>query len=285
MIRIISFLLFVQCLTLTAMQAQTVVLDNGLVRREIDCTNRHVTGKSYNLLADNIRFIREQSPEFSLRMDDTLYSGLSEWEHISSRDTANARGGKGVILSFEQAEKRMAVELIYLLYPDLPVIHKSMRLTNRGTQDVKIEAVEVESLQLEWGPTDAWVMRQYARYKWLGPYTGNWDDPLVIVHNTNRNRGMAVGNEAVGVVKRTTVFTDGRSMTAGLTHPEQPYGFRKWLRPGEQWTSPRVFTAPYDRCLDGSFVLNTIVPDFVRKYADMRIEQLPRKPMFVYNTW
>jgi alpha-galactosidase len=96
---------------------------------------------------------------------------------------------------------------------------------------------------------------------------------------------MAIGNEAVGVVKRTTVFTDGQSVTAGLTHPEQAYGFRKWLRPGEQWTAPRIFTALYDRCSDASFALNTIVPDFVRKHTNMRIEQLPRKPMFVYNTW
>jgi alpha-galactosidase len=267
------------------MQAQNIVLDNGVVRREIDCSNRHVTGKSFTLLDGQTQFIGEQSPEFSLRMDDTPYSGLSEWEHISSRDTTDAHGGKGIILSLGQAEKKMMVELIYMLYPGLPVIHKTLRLTNRGTHDVRIEAVDVESLRLAWGPTNAWVMRQYARYKWLGPYTGNWDDPLVIVHDTDHDRGIAVGNGAVGVVKRTTVFTDGQSVTAGLTHPEQPYGFRKWLRPGEQWTSPWVFTALYDRCPDASLALNTIVPDFVRKHANMRIEQLPRKPMFVYNTW
>jgi alpha-galactosidase len=285
MIRTILFVFLVQYLTLTAVQAQNIVLDNGLIRREIDCSNRHVTGKSFSLLAGRTQFIREQSPEFSLRIDDMPCSGLSEWEDVSFRDTTDARGGKGVILSLSQAEKKVTVELIYLLYPDLPVIYKTLRLTNRGTQDVKIEAVDVESLHLNWGTTETWVMRQYARYKWLGPYTGNWDDPLIIVHDTNRDRGIAIGNEAVGVIKRTTVFTDGRSVTAGLTHPDQSYGFRKWLRVGEQWTAPRVFTALYDRCPDASIALNTIVPDFVRKYANMRIEQLPRKPMFVYNTW
>jgi alpha-galactosidase len=208
-------------------------------------------------------------------MDDMPCSGLSEWASVSSRDTTDERDGKGVIISLEQAEKKVTVELIYIVYPDLPAVYKTLRLTNRGTQDVRIEAVDVEFLHLDWGPTEAWVMRQYARYKWLGPYTGNWDDPLMIVHDTGHDRGMAVGNEAVGVVKRTTVFTDGRSVTAGLTHPEQPYGFRKWLSPGEQWTSPWVFTVVYDHCPDGALALNTTVPDFVRKYANMRIEQLP----------
>ena len=277
------------CIAMQAQEivAQNIVLDNGLVRREIDCSNRHVTGKSFSLLANKTQFIEKQSPEFSLRMDDAPYSGLSEWEHVSSRDTTDAHGGKGVILSLEQAEKRIKVELIYMLYPDFPVVHKTLRLTNQGTQDVKIEAVDVESLRLAWGanaPTSAWVMRQYARYKWLGPYTGNWDDPLVVVHNMYRDQGIAIGNGAVGVLKRTTAFTDGQSITAGLTHPEQAYGFRKWLRPGEQWTSPWVFTALYDRCPDASFALNTIVPNFVRKHANMRIEQ-SRKPVFMYNTW
>ncbi|MDR2385025.1 MAG: hypothetical protein LBD80_05105 [Tannerella sp.] len=156
----------------TYQQAQTVVLDNGLIRREIDCSNRHVTGKSFSRLAIRTQFIEEQSPEFSLRIDDAPFTGLSEWEHVSSRDTTDANGGKGVILSLRQAEKKVTVELIYLLYSGHPAVYKTLRLTNRGTDGVKIEAVDVESLRLNLWPTQTWVMRQYARYKWLGPYTG-----------------------------------------------------------------------------------------------------------------
>jgi alpha-galactosidase len=95
---------------------------------------------------------------------------------------------------------------------------------------------------------------------------------------------MALGNEAIGVTKRTSVYLDGKSVTIGLTHPEQDYGFRKWLRSGEVWTSPKVFTVLYKHS-DPAVALNTVIPDFVRKHIGMRIEQLPKKPMFVYNTW
>jgi alpha-galactosidase len=270
---------------MTKAQEQTVVLDNGLVRREIDCSNRHVSGKSFTLTAKNTQFFTASSPEFSVLLDDVAYTGLSDWDHIQSRDTLDGKGGKGVILTLDKTDKKISIEMIYMLYPGLPVVHKAMRITNKSAGDVKVEAVDVEFFRTNLTVTESWVMRQYARYKWLGPYTGNWDDPLIIVHNTNWNRGIAIGNEAVGVIKRTSVFHDGMSIVSGLTHPDQTYGFRKWIRSGRQWTSPWIFIALYENCVDGSQVLNTVIPDFVRKHGGMRIEQLPKKPMFVYNTW
>ena len=268
-----------------AQQLSTVVLDNGIIQREIDCSNGHITGKSFLLLNGNTPFINEQSSEFSIRLDDVTLTGKDNWSNISLRDTVDATGGKGVILSFRHPEKELTLELIYLLYPNLPVVYKTLRLTNTGNNDIKAEAIDVENLHISWKPTDSCIMRQYARYQWLGPYLGNWDDPLLIIHDHIKSCGMFIGNEAIGVMKRTSVFLDGRTVTAGVTHPDQPYGFRKWLHPGETWTCPWVFTAVYNNSPDWSKTLNTVIPDFVRRHANMRIEQLPKKPLFVYNTW
>ncbi len=264
---------------------QTAILDNGAVRREIDLSGGHIAGKSYVLLPGGTNFIRSGAPEFSFTANDVPYSGLSDWTDIRSRDTVAADGGKGIILSFRNRNRGVAVELAYLAYPELPVVRKYLTVKNTGNADMKIEAADVENIPLNQSPIESWVLRQYARYKHLGPYTGNWDDPLIVVHDLNVGKGMAVGNEAVGVLKRTSVFTDGASLTAGLTRPEQDYGFRRWLRPGERWTSPGVFTALYDNCTDPERVVNTSVGDFVRKYMGVRIEQVSKKPMFVYNTW
>ena len=42
---------------LPEMTAQTAGVDNGTVRREIDLSGGHITGKSYVLLAGNTGFI------------------------------------------------------------------------------------------------------------------------------------------------------------------------------------------------------------------------------------
>ncbi|GHT66948.1 hypothetical protein FACS189452_03760 [Bacteroidia bacterium] len=263
-------------------QEQTAVLDNGVIRREIDFSENHISGKSYSM--GQTQFIADKSPEFALSVNDVLYSGNSEWKNIQRRDTVGINGDKGLILSFEK-DKSFTVELFYMVYPNLPVVHKALRVINIGHSDLKVEAVDVENLRLNWSDTHSWIMRQYARQKWLGPYIGNCNDPLIIVHDTWLDRGIAIGNEAIGVTKRTSVYVDGRSVSAGLTHPEEEFGFRKWLRPDEQWFSPWVFTALYNNTPDPSVVLSTVVSDFVRKHVGVRIEQLPKKPLFVYNTW
>ena len=281
--RILLFLSLV--LILPDVFGQLAVLNNGVVQREIDLSGGHIAGKSYTLQPSGTNFIRTGAQEFSLMVNDVTYSGTSNWVDIRSRDTTTANGGKGMILSFRDPARSMALELTYMTYPQLPVVRKFLTVMNTGKTDIKIEAVNVEDLPLNQAQIDAWVLRQYARYKWLGAYVGNWDDPLIVIHDLRSNRGMAVGNEAIGVMKRTSVFVDNISMTAGMTHPEQDYPFRRWLRPGERWTSPGIFTALYNNCTDPQHVVNTSVQDFVRKYADMRIEQIEQKPVFVYNTW
>ena len=265
--------------------AQQAILDNGIIRREISLTDGHIIGKSYSLLTGKENFIRNNAPEFSLMINDDTYSGFDDWKNIHQRDTTDTNGGKGIIISFSKPDQGIAIELMYMSYPQMPAVRKSLSVINIGKVDLKVEAVDVEDIPLNQSVIESWVMRQYARYKWLGPYTGNWDDPLIVVHDISGTKGIAVGNEALGVLKRTTVFMDGISLTAGLTHPEQDYGFRKWLRTGERWTSPCIFTVLYDNSSDPELVVNTYVQDLVRKHIGTRIEQIPRKPMFVYNTW
>ena len=279
----IRFFLFLIIL-LSDLCAQQAVVDNGVVRREIELKEGHVVGKKYVLLSDGTGFIREGAKEFSLKVNDKTYTGASDWADIRCRDTTDAQG-KGIVISFSKPDKSMKIELIYMSYPQLPVIRKSLAVVNTGHNDLKVESVDVENFRIDCNLIESWVLRQYARHRWLGPYVGNWDDPLVVIHDMTFAKGMAVGNEAIGVVKRTSAFTDGRTVTAGLTHSDQDYPFRKWLRPGERWVSPWVFTAVYNNCTDPQMVVNTSVQDFVRKHMGTRIEQLPRKPMFVYNTW
>lgn len=265
--------------------AQEVHLDNGIVKRSIDISDGHISTVAYRLEGCEKDFVRQGSPEFRFVADDVAYTGKDAWTDIQKRDTASADGGRGVVLSFRNPGGDMAVELAYMTYQSLPVVSKSLTVVNTGSDDMKIEAVDVEDIVTYLDPIESWTLRQYGRYKTLGTYVGNWDDPLVVVHDNRDSRGIAIGNEAIGVLKRTSVFVDGRSMTAGVTRPEQDYPFRRWLGPGERWTSPEVFTVLYSGTRDPYAVVNTAVADYVRRHMGIRIEELPQKPMFVYNTW
>jgi alpha-galactosidase len=110
-------------------------------------------------------------------------------------------------------------------------------------------------------------------------------DALVIVHDPDRELGIVIGNEASGVMKRTAVFWDAAEIASGLTHKTGRFPFRKWIQPGESFETPQVFTMLYNGHRDAGEMLNTAVPDFVRKHMGIRLSVLNEKPTFVYNTW
>ena len=265
--------------------AQQLVLDNGVIRREISIHDGHISGQKYRINSSSADFMRPASREFSFMVDGVPYSGESSWKAFRHSETQSKDGGKGIVLSFEDIKNRFRVTLTYLSYPDLPIVRKFLSIENIDRKDICLEAVNVEDFAMTLSPIESWVMRQYARYKWLGPYEGNWDDPLIIVQDNKKGAGIAIGNEAVGVLKRSSVFLDGMSLTAGMTTPSQDFPFRRWLKKGEKWESPGCFTALYEGAGNPYEIAQTVVQDFVRRHMGVRIEQIPRKPMFVYNTW
>ena len=212
--------------------AQQVVVDNGLIKRGVDTSNGHIVTSHYVLQANDMGFLNGGSNEFSFLVNGTFYSGRSEWTDIRSREVETADGGKGVLVSFKDRAGAFAVDLTYMAYPGLPLVRKTLKVTNLGNEELKLEAVNVEDVSMSLNPVESRVMHKYARYKTFSSYIGNWEDPLIVVHDTNRERGMAIGNEDIGVLKLTSVFTDGSKMTAGMTHPGQPYAFRRWLGKG-----------------------------------------------------
>ena len=272
------------------LQAQSVKLQNGLVERTFQLSdNNHLTSSSYSQIgtkgAEN-NIINSGSPEFSFLCDNKAFSGLSTWD-VSVKDTTLAGGGNGYSFLLKSKEKAgLTVVVSYLIFPNLPLIKKQLKFLNQSAEPFMIEALKVEELNIKIVSYDAWVMRNYGRYKHLGPYIGDWDDPLVVVHDATKQLGIAIGNEVIGVLKRTVVFENGsQTISSGLTLPNQNFAFRKWIGPGDSWESPAIFTALYSGTNNPYDVINTTVSDYTRKYLGSRIEANRRKPMFVYNTW
>ena len=292
---LLFLLLLLLCQSMMAEDDITLTMNNGLILRTITCAEGHVKGTEYKLM-DSGNFIRP-SKEFSFLANDKHYSGESPWTDFQLRDTTTTSGGRGQILSFLNPERTLCVEISYLTFLDLPLVSKRLTVKNLGHDDVKLEGVSVENLTLAQSPVNSWVMGKYGRYQNLGAFSGGWDEPLVIVHANEDGFGMAVGNETVGVMKRTEVFQDGHTMESGVTKPDSPYPFRRWLRHGQQWSSEPVFTAIYANTpssnkgatwgasFDPQRIVNTAVQKYIRLHMGVRVEQIEHKPMFVYNTW
>jgi alpha-galactosidase len=103
------------------------------------------------------------------------------------------------------------------------------------------------------------------------------------------NRGLVLGNEAPGVMKRTSIGVGKGSnlldVQVGLTHAEDKYAFREWLNPGESWESDYTFISPYKDEPDPYHVIDDEINRFVTDHMDTRIACVGAIPSLIYNTW
>ncbi len=266
-----------------------LTLDNGLVKRTIKLpspTGSFLT-KSYQPVTGEFKYFLPANTDFQFEINGAIFSGKSEWSLSAVTAISDARGGDGAAVTLLSANKRVEVTVKYLLYPNLPVVRKNLVVKNLDDAEVSLESMDVERFQVTAynSTTFSWICGDYGRRRSIGPYDGNMQDALVIVHNMDWQAGIVIGNEAAGVMKHTSVFWDSPTICSGLTHKDARFPFRKWLKPGELFETPQVFTMVYNGHKDPDAMLNTAVPDFVRKHLGIRLSELKEKPTFVYNTW
>ncbi|MGV8095226.1 MAG: glycoside hydrolase family 36 protein [Mangrovibacterium sp.] len=268
---------------------ESLTLDNGVSRRVIQFGNNRqgIVTNSLKLNSDDQEFINAGSEEFYFELDGKSMTGTDNWKLVSVSAVSDENKGNGAKVVLKHPDADLQVGVTYLMYPDLPIIRKKISFVNNGSREVKLESLDIERLRFRGSDigNDCWVMHDYGRQKTLGPFTGNAFDPVVVVHKINQRGGIVLGNEAPGVMKRTTAFLEKNLLTTGLTHAGENFGFRQWIKPGETWESPWVFSGIYAHTNDPYLVLNGPVNDYVRQYMGTRLSKVEKKPIFVYNTW
>ena len=265
--------------------SSSVILDNGYISREISMAENRIS--SINMFMTGLKdSYLSNSKEFSFSLNGTPVDGGSGWKMVSSEPIHDDLKGKGVKLILQAVNNSgIRIELNYLLYPQLPVIRKWIRFQNTGIEEFRIENLNIEDLETRIGYVHAVIYNNYGRMKYIGPFEGNWDDPVVVLHDIGNRRGIALGNESPGVLKRTAYHTARNNFEAGLTHSNQGVPFRKWLSPGEKWESPKTFICLYSGTDNGFDVINGDVNTFIVRHMNTRIVSSKEKPVFVYNTW
>lgn len=262
-------------------------LNNGIINRDFLFREGSFSGLAMNLNGSEFNYL-QSSCEFSFTVNDKKIDGFSAWDLAGFDSLTHENEGSGLRIHLKsRAIKGLEVLLHYVTYPDLPLIRKWLEIRNNGNIELKIERLNVEDLQSNLDFVHSVVYHNYARMKHISRFVGNWDDPLVVVHQVRQRRGIAIGNEAMGVLKRTAYHTEGsrQNIEAGLTHPGQDFPFRKWIEPGEVFIPPKTFVCLYENRDDGFEVVNEEVNRFIILHMKPRIVQLERKPVFVYNTW
>lgn len=264
-------------------------LNNGLVKRSIQlpADKRNFITTSYRPVNGDFNYFTDSATDFQFEVNRKVYSGRSEWSLKGIQKYSDTNGGDGTSVNLLSGDGKIELTLQFLLYPGLPVIRKNLRIKNRTQQMLRIESVDVEKFEVtEYSPTTfSWICHDYGRRRSLGPYDGTMQDALIIVHNSDWKQGIVIGNEASGVMKHTGIFWNERTITSGLTHSDARFPFRKYIKSGEEFVTPQVFTMVYNDHKDPGEILNTRVPDFVRKHMGIRLAELKEKPTFVYNTW
>ncbi len=268
---------------------QSLSLDNRVVKKviKIDPGQKGFVATSLKLIGVNQEFLIPGSEEFAFLLDGKKFTGADSWKLISIKEASDQLQGNGALVILVNSKTKLQIGITYLLYPNLPFIRKKISFTNQSMTEMNLESLDVECLRFDGSDvgTESWVMHDYARQKSLSQFIGNAYDPVVVVHEANNRRGVVLGNEAPGVMKRTTAFLDHNLLTIGLTHKDQNFGFRQWIRPGSTWESTWVFTGIYANSDNPSDILNGAVNDFIRKHLGIQLNKIPKKPVFVYNTW
>jgi alpha-galactosidase len=266
-----------------------LVLCNGIVRRTIKlpASIGPFLTTGYKPLTGEFNYFSDTCTDFRFEIDDVPYSGKEQWDIVNIQVITDDNEGSGAAVKLISHDKKAEVTLKYLLYPNSPAIRKSLVIKNLTDKTFKLESVDVEKFEVPayYPVTYSWIFHDYGRRRFLGPYESGRQDALIIVHDMNTEQGIVLGNEATGVMKHTSVFYEAQDICIGLTHKNSLFPFRKWIKKGESFETPSVFTMVYNHQKTPDEILNTAVPDFVRKYMGIRLSELKEKPTFVYNTW
>ena len=266
-----------------------LTLNNEIVERiiQLPVTEGNFLTISYKPISGEYKYFQPTNTDFQFEINGVPYSGKSNWRLIEVKSITDSHEGNGAAVTLMSQDKKIELTLKYLLYPNLPVVRKSLVVRNLGKEEVSLESVDVEKFNVTGysATTFSWIYSDYGRRKSIGPYEGNMQDALVIVHNTDWQSGIVIGNEASGVMKHTSVFWEAPEICCGLTHKDARFPFRRWIKPNESFETPQVFTMVYNNHKDPDEILNTAIPDFIRKHMGIRLSELKEKPTFVYNTW
>ncbi len=275
-----------------AQTRDSIVLENRFLSRTFTVDGNGFYTSGFKNRQTGHDYSRAGSAEFYFTLDGHAVSGAGERAAFSYVRKSLEKSADGVqkLSVFLEGKAGgpaagLAVELVYWLYDELPVVRKQLIITNQGAGAVSIANLDMERLNLEpitQQQTD--IYSEYGTHLTWRPYRGNYYDPAVFVYHTYEKEGFILGNEAPSVLKHTAVYARNNQVSIGMTRLDQPFPFKKWIAPGEKFCSPRSFiclvkAATWQDAFEGYFA------DFIRTRLGVHLFSRKEIPFTLYNTW
>lgn len=105
-----------------------LTLDNGIVHRKINLPNKlgKFSTTIYKPAVGEFKYFLPKNADFQFEVDGKIYSGFDNWNFESIKNITDAKQGNGAAITIISEDKRVALTLNFLLYPESPAVRKSL---------------------------------------------------------------------------------------------------------------------------------------------------------------
>ncbi len=235
-------------------------------------------------------FWREGTKEFSIAVNGRhLDAGMANgsFKYIEHSVSGGKLAGKvlKVVLKGVEDTPATAIEvaLYYQVFPELALIRKWAVIKNVSPNEIVISDLTWENLRLDpWGMTGSDIYANYGRYWFKAPYVGGKDDPAILVKGQKGT--FIAGNEAPAIMKYTGIYHDGKDIAIGLNPSDHPYAFKKHLKSGQSFITPKGFII-FSTEEEPEDCFEKDLAKYVRDYMGVKLFEREKRPLFCYNTW
>lgn len=229
-------------------------------------------------------YVNPATEEFNVNINARTVDGRN-CKYVGHSVQVNG-SGKSLIVRLQTPVANVYVQLEYEVYENLPVVRKRLRIINESKNELAVFNLDVEKLRFQVvNKLDNEVYSDYGTNIHRIPYKGNYDDAAVLLFNAAAKQGVVFGNEAPSVLKNTCIYTDLHGcIQIGMRHINEEFPFKKWLEPGDTFTSPRTFIYAFksSHWQDG---FENEYKTFIDKYLGISLFERKQTPAFIYDTW
>jgi alpha-galactosidase len=229
-------------------------------------------------------YVNPATEEFSITINNRLIEG-KDCKYLKhnflKRDNTCI-----LLITLDTPIEKVYLQLQYELYEGLPLVRKQLIVINESTRELELINLDVEKLRFQVvHKYNNEVYHNYGSSLTRIPYKGDYNDAAVMLYNPIEKQGAVFGNEAPSVLKNTEIYTRIHGcIQIGLTHIEDPFPFKKYLKPGETFKSPKTFISVFNsgKWQDG---FENEFKEFTRKHLGVSLYKRKEKPLTLYDTW
>lgn len=251
-------------------------IGNGSIERTIfiDRKSKHTFTTSFINKLTKHNYINSLSEEFSLEINQTQLSSLTEEIQYVKYEIYSIGAIKGLKLDFKARSEsfgEIIIRVFYEIYSNNPAIRKWIEIENTTSSTITVSSLIVERLNLLPGIVDDISVHDLAEYLPNKDLVGL--SPVIL--NTNLMEGFIIGNEIPGVMKYYDLYSKPPQIAIGMRRSGDLYAPSVSIESSETWASPAVFI----------FLFANDLNESIKGFLNFISEYITLNQWQGYNVW